>query len=396
MKPKALAWRCRWWGPHARIGGAGLLLVAALTAAPREYFMYLGAYTFRDGKGVYAYRFNSETGKLTPLGLAAETVNPSFLAIHPNGRFLYAANEFPSNEFPPNPKKNGSITAFSVDAKTGKLTALNTVSSGGAFVPHLAVADSGRTLVAVNYMSGSTVSFPIHADGTLGEVASLMQHSGSSIDPERQTGPHPHGVTFAPGNRFVIIPDRGIDKLMVYRLDAASSKLSANDPPFTKLEAGSGPRHFAFRPDGKFGYSINEIGSTVTVLRWDGKAGTLTAVQTLSSLPSPPPQGNTTAEVVIDRRGRFLYGSNRGHDSIAVFAIDGPTGKLTSVQDVPTEGRAPRNFAIDPTGGYLFAANQDSNNIVVFKIDPGSGKLSPTGDKYSASLPVCIVFLEVK
>jgi len=378
---------------------SALLLVligcASLMAAPHEYFMYLGAYTFKDGKGIYLYKFNSATGKLTPMGLAAETVNPSFLAVHPNGRFLYAVNEFPTNQFPPDPKKDGAIRAYSMDAKTGKLTLLNVVSSGGAYTPHLAVDESGTTLIAVNFMGGSTVSFPIHADGSLGEVCSLMQHSGSSIDPKRQEKPHPHGATVAKGNRFVIVPDRGIDKLMVYRLDAAHSKLSPNDPPFVKIAPGSGPRHFAFRPDAKFGYVVNEINSTVTALSWDAKTGTLTEVQTVSTLPSPE-SSNTGAEVAIDRRGRFLYASNRGHNSIAVFSIDGLTGKLTSIQDIPTEGREPRNFALDPTGGFLFVANQDGNNIVAFKIDPGTGKLSPTGDKYDASLPVCIVFVPVK
>jgi len=375
---------------------AALLSAAALAAAPRDYFMYLGAYTFRDGKGIYAYRFNSTTGKLTPLGLAAATLNPSFLAIDPSGRFLYAANEFTSNEFPPDPQKKGSISAFSVDAKAGKLTALNTVSSGGAFTPHLAVDRSGKTLVAVNYQSGSTVAFPIHADGTLGEVSSLVEHHGRSIDPQRQTGPHPHCVAVAPGNRFVVIPDKGIDELLVYRLDAAKSRLTPHDPPFTKVRPGSGPRHFAFRPDGRFGYSINEIGSTVTALRWDGKAGTLTEVQSISTLPAPAPEGSTAAEVAIDRGGRFLYGSNRGHDSIAVFSIDKRTGKLAAILDVPAECRTPRNFAIDPTGRFLFVANQDTNNIVAFEIDRGSGKLSPTGDKYDASLPVCLIFAPAK
>jgi len=378
---------------------ASLLVLAALAslaAAPQEYLMYVGGYTFKSGKGIYAYRFDPASGKLTPLGLAAETLNPSFLAIQPNGRFLYTVNEFASNEFPPDAKKNGTISAFSADDKTGKLTLLNSVSSGGAFVPHLAVDASGRTLVAVNYQSGSTVAFPIHADGKLGEVSSLIQHSGSSVDPKRQTGPHPHGVAIAPGNRFVIIPDRGTDRLVVYRLDAGESKLSPNDPPFTKLKPGSGPRHFAFRPDAKFGYSIDEISSTVTALRWDGKAGSLTEVQTISTLPSPPPEGNIAAEVVTDRRGRFLYGSNRGHDSIAVFSVDGPTGKLDIIQDVPTEGRTPRNFTLDPTGGFLFVANQDSDNVVAFKIDPSTGKLSPTGDKYDVSLPVCVLFVPAR
>jgi 6-phosphogluconolactonase len=373
-----------------------LIGCAPLLAAPPEYFMYIGGYTFKDGKGIYAYKFSSQTGKVTPLGLVAETLNPSFLAVHPNGRFLYAVNEFNSNKFPPDPTNNCTINGFSVDTRTGKLTPLNVVSTGGAYVPHLAVDESGKTLVAVNYMSGSTVAMPIHADGTLGEVSSLMPHTGSSIDPKRQDRPHPHGVTIAPGNQFVIIPDRGTDKLVIYRLDAANSKLSPNDPPFLKLTPGSGPRHFAFRPDAKFGYSLNEISSTVTALRWDAKAGTLAEVQTISTLPSPPPAVNTTAEVVIDRRGRFLYASNRGHDSIAVFSIDGPTGKLTTVQNIPTEGHEPRNFAIDPTGAFLFAANQNSSNVVAFKIDPRTGQLSPTGDKFDVSLPVCIIFVAAK
>jgi 6-phosphogluconolactonase len=284
-----------------------LIAMASLAAPPHECFMYVGGYTFKGGKGIYAFRYNPATGKLAPLGLAAETLNPSFMAVHPSSKLLYAVTEFPSNEFPPDPKKNASIHSFSIDRRTGMLKALNTVSSGGAFVPHLAVDESARTLVAVNYGSGSTVAFPIQPDGRLGEVSRLIPHSGSSIDPKRQTAPHPHGVTIAPGNRFAIIPDRGTDQLVVYRLDAAAGKLTPNDPPFTKLKPGSGPRHFAFRPDGKFGYSINEIDSTVTVLRWDGAAGVLTEVQTISTLSSPPMPNNTTAaEVVIDRRGRFL------------------------------------------------------------------------------------------
>lgn len=360
-------------------------------AAPTKtsYLVYVGTYTGEKSKGIYAYRFYPDSAQADEIGLVAETVSPSFLAIHPNRRFLYAVNE--TNNF--GDQKSGSVTAFAIDRKTGHLRQLNQVSSRGAGPCHLVVDKKGRTLFVANYSSGSVAAFPVGKDGSLGDAIGFDQHTGSSVNARRQSGPHAHCVTLSPDNRFVAAADLGLDKVFLYHVDPKNSSLVPDNPPFTPVKPGSGPRHFAFTPDAAHAYVINEMASTVTAFSYDSKGGALHEIQTISTLPSGFSGASTTAEIAIDTKGKFLYGSNRGHDSIAVFAIDAAQGTLSSIEHVSTQGKVPRNFAIDPTGSYLFAANQNSNNIVLFRIDPNAGRLTPAGKVLEVGSPVCILFV---
>lgn len=370
---------------------AAILLQAAPERAAFKYLVYIGTYTGPNSKGIYAYRYDVANNKLDPVGLAAEIVRPSFLALHPNRRFLYAVSELGNDG-----KVEGSITAFAIDPKSGTLTALNTVTSGGGGSCHLVVDKTGKALVVANYGSGSVASFKVNADGSLTGPVSLMKHSGSSVDPRRQKGPHAHAVVLSPDNRFVFVPDLGLDQIKVYHLDAVTATLTPNDPPFVPTRAGSGPRHFAFSPNGKFAYSVHEMGSMVTVWSYAASSGRLTEVQTISTIPADFHDEDNSAEIEVSSNAKFLYASNRGHDSIAVFAIEPGKGRLTLVENVPTQGHIPRNFKIDPTGRYLFAANQNTNNLVVFKIDPKTGKLTPTGQVLEVQSPVCVQFVPVE
>ena len=362
---------------------------AAQTAtAGSKYLVYIGTYTGPKSKGIYAYRYDAAAFQLDAIGLAGEMVRPSFLTLHPNGRFLYAVSELGNDG-----RENGSITAFRIDPASGALTALNTVSSGGGGSCHLVVDKTGRSLLVANYGTGSAAAFAVGADGGLSGPTALMQHSGSSVDPRRQTGPRAHAVVLSPDNRFVFVPDLGLDRIFSYRLDAATARLTPNDPPFVTVKPGSGPRHFTFSPNGRFAYSLHEMGSMVTAFAYEPALGKLTQLQTISTLPADFHGENNSAEIEIDAKGRFLYASNRGHDSIAVFAVDPKQGTLRAVENVPTQGRTPRNFKIAPSGRYLFAANQDSNNIVIFKIDPATGRLTPTGQVLQVQSPVCVLFV---
>ena len=351
--------------------------------------MYIGSYTQPPSRGIYCCRFDPATGEAAgPVQLAAETENPSFIVIHPNRRFLYAANEISSYAG----DSAGSISAFAIDAVSGRLKLLNKVSSKGAGPCHIAIDKSGKWLFAANYDGGSVAAFPVHDDFSLGEAAAFVQHQGSSANLERQSAPHPHAVTPSPDNRFVMVADLGLDRIFSYRLDPVARGLSPTNPPFAKVAPGSGPRHLAFKPDGRFVYAINEMLSTVTAFRYDAAKGLLQELQTISTLPSGYSGGNSAAEILVEAGGRFLYASNRGHDSIAIFQIDGAKGTLTAAGHASTLGRTPRHFAIDPTGRYLVVANQDSNGAVVFRIDPTSGGLTPTGTTLRVPFPVCIAF----
>jgi len=359
-------------------------------AAPGDLFVYFGTYTKGASKGIYVYRFQPKTGKLTPIGLAAETVNPSFVAIHPNHRFLYSVSEIDDFQG----KKSGAVSSFSIDGKTGLLKKMNTVASKGQGPCYVRTDATGKTLLVANYGSGSVAAMPIKDDGQLGEAASAIQHKGSSADKERQEGPHAHSINPSPDNRFAIVADLGLDEVLVYKLDPAKALLSPNTPPFAKVAPGSGPRHFAFAPSGNFGYVINEMKSTVTAFSYDKAAGSLKEIQTITTLPKGGFKGETsTAEVQVHPSGKFLYGSNRGHDSIASFTIDPKTGMLTATGQTSTQGKTPRNFGIDPSGQFLFAANEDEGGVVVFRIDSKTGKLTPTGDKLDIPFPVCVKFM---
>jgi 6-phosphogluconolactonase len=357
---------------------------AAVQSGQGNYLVYVGTYTRGNSKGIYSFRFNTSTGEVSPLGVAAETPNPSFLAVHQNQKFLYAVSEV---------DKSGAVAAFAMDRATGKLTLINQVASGGGGPCYVAVDSSGKNVLVANYGGGSVAALPIKADGGLQEASAFIQHTGSGHDPRRQQAPHAHSINLSRDNRFAIAADLGLDQLLVYRFDATKGTLAPNDPPFAKLNPGAGPRHFAFHPGGKFGYVINEMQSTVTALSYDAGRGTFKELQTLSTLPKDFTGNNSTAEVQVHPTGKFLYGSNRGHDSIAVFAIDRDNGTLTAIEQVSTQGKTPRNFRIDPTGSYMFAANQNTNNIVIFRIDPQTGRLTPTGKVLDVPVPVCVKFV---
>jgi len=389
-----------------RIASTGLIILAlfAATASFGEttmtssgknpYFVYFGTYTGAKSKGIYVSRFDTATGKLGAPELAAETKNPSFVAIHPNRRFLYAVGEFSSA----GGKKGGVVSAFAIEPASGKLTLLNQQPAGGGGAPcYVSVDNAGGHALAANYGGGSIVVLAIKKDGSLGETTALVQHTGSSVNPQRQAGPHAHAINLDAANRFVFVPDLGLDKVMIYRYGPKGA-LTPNEPAFGSVAPGSGPRHIAFHPNGCFAYVINEMACTMTTFSYDAKRGELKELQSLSTLPAGESvqPGYSTAEVLAHPSGKFVYGSNRGHDTIAIFAVDPKSGKLTLVGHESTQGKVPRCFGLDPTGAYLLAANQSSDNVAVFRIDPKSGKLTPTGQSIEVGAPVCVMFMPVK
>jgi 6-phosphogluconolactonase len=363
----------------------------ALSAKGNSYRVYFGTYTRKSSKGIYMATLDAASGKLTEPELAGEIPNPSFLALHPNGRNLYAVSESGGATTKP----TGTVSAFSIDAASGKLNKINTVSTKGDGPCHLNVDKTGRALVIANYNSGSTSALPVKADGSLGEAVGFIQHRGSSINRQRQQGPHAHSANISFNNRFLVVADLGLDQVLVFKLDPATAALTPNDPPFVKVKPGGGPRHFTFHPKGKYGYVINEMGSAVTAFNWDAAKGVFTEIQHISTLPDGFKGTNNCAEVVAHPNGKFLYGSNRGHNSLAVFKIDA-SGKLTTVGHVPTGGEIPRNFAIAPGGKWLLAANQNTDNVVVFSIDQATGMLTPTGQQIKVEAPVCVRYLALK
>jgi len=370
---------------------SSLAAIAFTVAAPKpapatHYLAFVGTYTTKtDSKGIYAFDFDSKTGTLTAKGVAAETPDPSWVAIHPNGKFAYAANEA---------GKQSTITAFSVDANTAKLTQLNQLSALGEDPCYLSFDKTGKYLFAANYTSGNVVVFPILPDGKLGEHTANVKDAGTlGPNKERQEAPHAHWIEASSDNRFVFVSDLGLDAVLTYRFDSSKGTMTPNKPFFLRpLSAGEGPRHAAFSPDGHHFYVLSELDSTVTEFAYapNGVFGYLGVV------PMLPPdfQGrNDAAEITVHPSGKWLFASNRGHDTIAVFSTDPATGKLKPTGDFPTGGKEPRHFAIDPTGHYLLAENQYSNTIVVFRIDPSTGALTATGESASVPSPVNLTFV---
>jgi 6-phosphogluconolactonase len=388
----ALLLLCAW-----AIGGGPGATLASWCPSPvvkaddaQKLWVYVGTYTGKS-KGIYFSELDMSSGELSAPVLAATTTRPSFLALHPNHRFLYAVNEVDSFAG----MKSGSVSAFAVDSQTGALTLLNQQPSRGGSPAHLTVDRQGKNVLVANYGGGSVAVLPIGQDGRLGPATGFVQHTGSSINRSRQEAPHAHSVVLDSANRFAFVADLGLDKVLIYQYDAAQGMLAPNDPPFASVPPGSGPRHFAFHPSGRTAYVINELASTVTAFRYDAAKGSLEPLQTISTLPTDFTKTNSTAEIVVHPSGKFLYGSNRGHNSIAIFAIDPDTGMLTLIGHEPTQGKTPRNFAIDPTGAFLLAANQDSGTVVVFRIDPESGHLTATGHTAAISMPVCVEMMPV-
>jgi 6-phosphogluconolactonase len=367
---------------------------AASRSKTGESLVYFGTYTGKKSKGIYVSRFDSVSGRLSVPELAAEVTSPSFLAVHPKGGYVYAVNEV--NKV--GEKPGGAVSAFSIEAVTGKLLPLNQESAGGTGPCHLIVDAAGKNVLVANYGGGSITVLPLRKDGGLQAASSFIQHTGSSADPRRQEAPHAHGIYLDSANRFAFVPDLGLDKVMIYRFDASKGALTANSVPSASVAPGSGPRHFAFRPDGRFAYVINEIVCTVTAFGYDSKRGELKEVQTVSTLPAGESvkAGFSTAELYAHPSGKFLYGSNRGHDTLVGYAIDQKSGKLNLVEHTPTQGKIPRSFGIDPTGLWLLAANQNSDNVVVFRIDSKTGRLTPTGQSVEVGAPVSVAFAAAK
>lgn len=355
-----------------------------------QYIAFVGTYTSKTAsKGIYAYRFDAQKGQLTSIGVAAETTDPSFLAVHPDGKYLYAVNEI--GNF--NGEVSGAVSSFAIDAKNGSLKFLNQVPTRGAGPCYVSLDKTGAYALVANYDSGSIASFPVRGDGSLGTASGFVQHSGTGPDKTRQEGPHAHWIGTSPDNRFALAIDLGLDEVIVYGFDTTTGVFTPTLGGFAKVKPGSGPRHLAFSPNGKFAYVISEMGSIVTAFSYHAKNAEFTTLQTISTLPADYSGPKEGAEIAMHPSGRFLYASNRGHDSIAVFAIDPKKGTLRSLGQVLTGGKTPRHFAIDPTGAYLLAENQESNAVVVFHIDPASGSLTPTGQTIQVPSPVCITFV---
>lgn len=354
------------------------LLTFAQTA--EDYHLYVGTYTRKTSEGIYVYRFNAQTGDFTPVSVAKGVSNPSFLAFSADKRFLYSVGG-----------TNGdSVRAFSIDKTSHGLTLLNSQASGGKGGTHLTVDKTGKWVMVGHYTGGSLSVLPTKPDGSLGSVTQFIQHEGKSTDPERQTKPYVHSINIAPNNTDVFVPDLGTDKIVTYSLNAQTGQLTPGSPPFTTVTPGSGPRHFTFHPSGTFAYVIQEMGATITGFTY--KKGRLTPIQTVKTLPDDYTGRKWTADIHISPDGRYLYGSNRAHESLVIFSIDPKTGQLTFVGHQPVNGKTPRNFAIDPTGNFVLVANQDSDNITIFKRDKQTGKLTPTGKEIKVSMPVCLLF----
>ena len=364
----------------------------APSSAAAGVLVYFGTYTTgTTSKGVYVSRLDPASGTLTPPQLAAEATSPSFLAVHPTGSFLYAVNEV--NTFAG--QAGGSVSAFAIDRRTGLMKALNQQSSQGAGPAHLIVDREGRNVLVANYGGGSVAVLPLGKDGKLKSASAMVQHTGSSVNPQRQKEPHAHAIVLDPANRFAYVADLGLDRVLVYQFDGRNGLLTLNNPPSASVKPGAGPRHLSIHPTGRFAYVINEMNCTITAFNTDSDKGELREAQTISTLPARQAMqgGFSGAEIDVHPSGKFLYASNRGHDSIAVFAIDQNTGRLTYVENQPTQGSTPRGFGIDPDGRYLLVGNQRSNSVVVFRINPQSGKLTATGSKTEVGAPVCVKFV---
>jgi 6-phosphogluconolactonase len=378
------------------LGLAAVLTVLALVvplaaqSRPAGTLLFIGTYTSPASKGIYVSRLDPHTGALSAPTLAAEGRNPSFLAASADGRFLYAVNEVDAVDGKP----GGAVTGYAIDKAAGTLKLLNAQSTVGGGPAHVSVA--GRMVFVANYGGGSVVAYQTDAGGLLKPPSTVMQHKGSSVNPDRQKGPHAHAVTPDPSGRFLYAPDLGLDQVLIYRIDAAAGTIAPATPPFTAITpAGSGPRHIAISRDGTHAYVITEMLCTIGVFDRNATSGALAPVQTISTLPAGQAvaQGMSTAEVILHPSGKFLYGSNRGHDSLVVYGVEASTGKLTLLQHVPTGGKTPRGFNIDPSGTFLVVGNQNSDLVGTFKIDPAKGTLTATGHTISVGKPVSVEFV---
>ncbi|HWA10015.1 MAG TPA: lactonase family protein [Opitutaceae bacterium] len=367
---------------------AGVLALLALTPAAfaADMFVYFGSHRSGPHIGFSLAHFDTDTGVLTKPEFLLEARAPAYFVIHPDGRHLYTCNS----------GDPGSAAAYEIDPHTGQLKFINRELAGGGDTSYLSLDHTGRYALVANYAGGNIAAFALRPDGGLGDWTAFAQHTGSGVNPQRQTHAYAHSIVLDPTNRFALVPDLGVDKVFVYRFNEKDGSLTPNTPAFTAVAPGSGARHIKFHPNGRWAYLINEMGCTVIAFSWDSARGTLAEFQTISTLPADFKGTSACAELEIHPNGRFLYGSNRGHDSLAVFAIDQETGRLTLLQHVPTQGKTPRNFALDPTSRWIICTNHDSNNAVVFRIDEATGRLTQAGDPVSVPYPFCERFLPVR
>lgn len=374
--------------------GWGIMLGAlgfcsALARSPGQYRVYIGTYTGSGSQGIYQVEFDAETGRLSVPELAAAMTHPTFLAVHPNHRFLYAVSEVDRFQGQP----GGGVSAFAMDKATGRLTLLNQQSSGGAGPAHLALDRRGRCVLVANYGGGSVASLPIASDGRLEPPRPVIQHHGSSVDRQRQEGPHAHFILPDARNRFALVCDLGLDQVLAYPLAPTGAELLPGKPVAGTVTAGSGPRHLAVSPDGRRLYVLNEMAASVTLFDYSPRSGAMREVETASALPEDFNGPKSGAEIQLHPNGKFLYTSNRGHDSLAVFALDRRTGRMRLVQNQSTGGSMPRHFTLDPSGRWLLAENQGSNSINVFVVDASTGRLTPTGEHVTVPTPACAVLV---
>ena len=361
-----------------------VLLLVSLSAGAADMFVYFGTHRSGPGIGFSLGHFDTDTGVLSKPEFIMEAVEPAFFVIHPDGKHLYSCNSGKTTDL---------VSAYEINPKTGKLTLLNQKPAGGADPSYITLDQTARYALVANYQGGSIAVLPIKPDHSLGDRTGFAQHTGRSVNPERQTRPYAHSIIVDPSNRFALVADLGVDKVFVYRFDAKDGSLTPNDPPFATVKPGSGPRHVKFHPNGKWVYLINELACTVIGFNWDATKGSLTEFQTIATLPEGFTGTNTCAELQVHPNGRFLYGSNRGHDSIVVYAIDQATGKLSLVERVSSQGNWPRTFTFDPTGKWILVANHNSDNAVVFRVDETTGKLTPVGQPVGVPYPFCERFL---
>lgn len=348
--------------------------------------VYVGTYTKGESEGIYLLHQDASTGALGQPRAVGRAENPAFLTIAPRGRYLYAVSEIAG-------APGGAVSAFAIDVATGDLTFLNQQPTGGTSPCHLSVDETSRFVLVANYGGGSVCMFPIQDDGRLGDATDLVEHEGSSVNPKRQEGPHAHSISIGPGNAYALAADLGVDKILVYRLDLTEGRLVPNDPPWAEVHAGAGPRHLDFHPNGRYAYVINELDNTIIGFAYDQASGTLRELQTVPTLPDDFDAVSHCADIHVHPSGRFVYGSNRGHDSIVVYAIDEETGGMTYVARESTQIKEPRNFAIDPSGTFLLVANQNSDTIVTFRIDQQTGQLELTDHVVRVPMPVCLKFV---
>ncbi len=351
-----------------------------------KYYVYVGTYTHGDSEGIYVYELDNQTGALEYSSKITGVDNPSFLDIHPSGRYLFSVNEIGDYEG----KASGAVTAFYIHDNTGELSFLNQQATGGGAPCHVSVDDTGKYLLVANYGGGSVAAFPIGKDGRLDQASSFVQHQGSSVNESRQSGPHAHAIMIDGSNQYAFSPDLGLDKILIYKIDLDSGKLIPNEQPWVRVHPGAGPRHLDFHPNGNFAYVINELDSTFTAFLYDEETGSLTEIQTLSTLPEDFDGTSHCADIHVHPSGKYLYGSNRGHDSIAICAIDNDSGMLDFIGCESTRGQTPRNFGLNPDGTLLLAANQQTNNIVSFAVDVETGQLTDTGNETEVPSPVCL------